>query len=257
MDRMWFRFKSIIDYVVENYIPLKTFTPKRKTPWTTQHIIRITKQKSKMWKALKRNPSESLQRRYNAHCRYVKKEVKFARSQFERNKFMKRNIAPKSFYSHMDECTKNKPGVSSLSVDGVEVTSNHEKAQLLVRQFESIFTRDNDVYPPCPEVGPDVGISSVTITDNEIMQALRSMSSSNASGPDGISPALIRNIKCHMVLPLKMLFVESLNSGMIPSDWKSATIIPSYKNNGKPSEPASYRPISLTSIIAKLLERVI
>ena len=32
VDRMWFRFKSILDYVVEKYIPLKTFTPKRKTP---------------------------------------------------------------------------------------------------------------------------------------------------------------------------------------------------------------------------------
>jgi hypothetical protein len=39
--------------------------------------------------------------------------------------------------------------------------------------------------------------------------------------------------------------------------WKRATIIPIPKPNKPPSDPSSYRPISLLSIVSKLFERII
>ena len=54
-----------------------------------------------------------------------------------------------------------------------------------------------------------------------------------------------------------MIFQESLNSGFIPEDWRKGVIVPIYKRNGKPTEVASYRPISLTSVVSKLLERIL
>merc|ERR1712237_111551 len=60
-----------------------------------------------------------------------------------------------------------------------------------------------------------------------------------------------------MVQPLKMLFQKSFESGVVPDAWKKGIIIPIYKNNRKPQDPASYRPVCLTSTIAKLAERVL
>ena len=45
-------------------------------------------------------------------------------------------------------------------------------------------------------------------------------------------------------------------SGNIPADWKLANVVPVHKKGSK-SEVSNYRPISLTSIIMKLYERVI
>ena len=55
---------------------------------------------------------------------------------------------------------------------------------------------------------------------------------------------------------LKMIFTRSLELSEIPRDWKLANVVPIYKK-GKRSLPENYRPVSLTSIVGKLLEGII
>ena len=50
---------------------------------------------------------------------------------------------------------------------------------------------------------------------------------------------------------------KSLKSGQVPSSWRRANIVPIHKNGKPPEQPASYRPISLTSCIGKLAERLL
>ena len=56
---------------------------------------------------------------------------------------------------------------------------------------------------------------------------------------------------------MKIIFQKSFDSGILPSDWKKNIIIPIYKNSGKPQELKSYRPVSLTSVVGKLMERIL
>ena len=55
---------------------------------------------------------------------------------------------------------------------------------------------------------------------------------------------------------LLLIFSQSLSHGVIPKSWKRAAIIPIYKSGDK-TVPSNYRPISLTSVICKVLERII
>ena len=55
---------------------------------------------------------------------------------------------------------------------------------------------------------------------------------------------------------LSRIFQLSLCSGTLPQDWISAHIVPVHKKNDK-SNPSNYRPISLTSIVVKTLERLV
>ena len=55
---------------------------------------------------------------------------------------------------------------------------------------------------------------------------------------------------------LQLLFTSFLSVRRIPSSWKNAIITPIYKK-GLSSDSANYRPISLTSVFGKLMERVI
>ena len=47
----------------------------------------------------------------------------------------------------------------------------------------------------------------------------------------------------------------SLRKGVLPQDWTSAHIVPVLKNDK--SNPSNYRPISLTSIVIKVLEKLV
>ena len=53
-----------------------------------------------------------------------------------------------------------------------------------------------------------------------------------------------------------MLFIQSLESGIIPEFLKRAAIVPIYKNGDK-SLPSNYHSIYLTPILMKIFERVI
>ena len=52
------------------------------------------------------------------------------------------------------------------------------------------------------------------------------------------------------------MFEQSLQSGQIPQDWKDANITPLFKKGSRLC-PNNYRPVSLTSQVVKLLERII
>ena len=56
--------------------------------------------------------------------------------------------------------------------------------------------------------------------------------------------------------PLANLFNVSLEEGIVPSEWKEANITPLFKK-GSRKKPENYRPVSLTSVVCKLLETLI
>ena len=54
-----------------------------------------------------------------------------------------------------------------------------------------------------------------------------------------------------------MLFQKSVNESYLPKSWRDANVTPIYKNKGSKHLPNNYRPVSLTSIICKILETII
>jgi hypothetical protein len=59
------------------------------------------------------------------------------------------------------------------------------------------------------------------------------------------------NILCY---PLSKLFNISLETGVFPSAWKTAKVIPVFKK-GNRTDPANYRPVALLSLVSKIMER--
>ena len=55
---------------------------------------------------------------------------------------------------------------------------------------------------------------------------------------------------------LASIFQQSLKSGQVPSDWRTANVVPIFKK-GDRSKPANYRPVSLTAICCKLMEHIL
>ena len=92
----------------------------------------------------------------------------------------------------------------------------------------------------------------------ELSTAICKLSSSIVSGPDQIAnPLLFKHLPEPAQLLLLSLFSRSWSSHTFPSCWKPTTIIPIHKLGKPTSSPSSFRPISLTSCISKLFERLI
>ena len=64
------------------------------------------------------------------------------------------------------------------------------------------------------------------------------------------------NCTTELALLLLIVFTHSLSSGVVPPSFKLAAITPVFKS-GETTAPGNYRPISLSSIISKVLESII
>ena len=90
------------------------------------------------------------------------------------------------------------------------------------------------------------------MTENKI----KKMKDNKSPGVDGTPPKLLKEIVEQISTPLAKLFNLSLEGGIFPSEWKETNITPLCKKRSK-NKPENYRPVSLTSVICKLLETLI
>ena len=96
-----------------------------------------------------------------------------------------------------------------------------------------------------------------TLTMTELKAALRKLKLHKAPGIDQITNEMIINIGSNRMAVLLRLINITWKTGQLPKDWKTAVLIPLLKKNKPKIAPSSYRPISLTSCIGKLVERMI
>ena len=81
------------------------------------------------------------------------------------------------------------------------------------------------------------------------------MKPNKSPGHDKWHPYFLREIADAICIPLSILFQKSLKEGAHDS-WKKAIIAAIYKK-GKKSDPGNYRPVSLTSVISKVMESIL
>ena len=73
---------------------------------------------------------------------------------------------------------------------------------------------------------------------------------------DQVHPKVLKICADSLAIPLTKLFTKSLETGKVPTSWKEAKVTPIFKKGNK-KQACNYRPVSLTSVVCKLLERLI
>ena len=91
----------------------------------------------------------------------------------------------------------------------------------------------------------------------ELLSAIKKMKGKGAAGPNNIAPSFLKSLGPLALQGLLSIFNSSFSLGHCSRIWRVATIIPLLKAGKTPCEVASYRPISLTSCVVKLLERIL
>ena len=162
----------------------------------------------------------------------------------------------KKFFSFLKSQRSESCGVSPLKKDGSLFSDPQEKANILNEQFTSVFTSDDGSNIPDLGPSPHATMDPIVVSEAGVLKLLKGLQPHKAAGPDQIHGRVLKELSIPLAPVLADLFQRSIDSGEVPDDWKEANVAPVFKK-GEKYRAANYRPISLTSIVCKLLEHIV
>ena len=136
-------------------------------------------------------------------------------------------------------------------------TRNENKANILAEFFSSVFTVEPQKDVPSLEIRSVLHEwSNVSVRSEDIEKILKGLKPDKSPGLDNLQPRLLKELSTELSKPLALIFSRSIQDRRVPEDWKKAKISAIFKKGNK-AMAGNYRPVSLTSIVCKVLERVI
>ena len=164
---------------------------------------------------------------------------------------------PKYFFSFAQRFSKLRSNVGPLIKNGSLTNNPLDMANILQDQYKSVFSDPNNPeksFTCKPRTSTRIGDMDFSQTDIE--DAIDEIDA-NSSTTDYDIPALVlKECKANLSYPIYIIWQKSFDDELIPSNLKTQIITPIFKKGDK-SDAENYRPISLTSHIIKIFERVI
>ena len=159
-------------------------------------------------------------------------------------------------HSRVRRAVKIRDRVGTLITDETEAVNNEGKAKVSRDFFKTVYVKENQTSPPLMDSRTNARLHDIEITQEMVEALMEKLNVKKATGQDGVHPMLLRECRRELSGPLTKLFRMCLDTGKVPDSWKRAEVTPIFKG-GKKFDPTNYRPVSLTSLISKLMETVI
>jgi hypothetical protein len=252
VNELYEEFQNTLQTAMDTHIPSKMITKRNQTPWITRRVKRLHKRKQRAYNTYKKHRNDQNYEKFSSERKKTSKETRNAYRRYVNEVC---TDSPKKFWSFVKSLRCDNVGIPTLKKDGKLESENKIKAEILNEQFRSVFTQEKQQLPTLPELNipamPDIQISL-----NGVAKLLRDLNPNKASGPDDISPKILKLAAEELAPALSIIFQKSLDTGEIPSSWLRANITPLFKKGDRTSA-SNYRPVSLTCICSKLLEHII
>ena len=261
LDNAWVTFRDTLLGVERRTVPMKL----RRTngavdpPWMTSEVKRATNLKKRAYNVLKEAATDVNRERYQHCLRACRTLIRRSKREYEKRIAREAKANPKKVFTYIRSKKKAKSNIGPLTNrNGVLTRDSRHMAEILNEKFSSVFTIENTETVP-ESAAPPTGITPLeigAIREDEVQKYLDNLDTNKSTGPDNLSPRLLKELRQQIVKPLTSIFNRSVQLNKVPEDWKLANVTPIFKKGDK-SVALNYRPISLTSVAGKILEKII
>ena len=252
------KFESVVTDAMTGCVPSKGKGKKRKSIYLTSEAVKMKDRKNNLWRRYKKSGMNYDLTRYRQVKNKLRSLTRQLRRNFENDIAEDAKRAPKKFWSYVKSRTKTQSKIPILRrKDGTSASTPLDKADALNEFFSSVFT-DEDL-DSIPEESRDyLGnyLRNFIISQEAVEEKLAKLNLGKTPGPDKWHPLRLKGIADLISLPLSILFQKSLNEGILPTEWLKACITAIHKKGDKGTAD-NYRPVSMTSIICKLMVSIV
>ena len=243
----------------EQYIPKKRIRSDRNDPkWMRNEIKREIELKRGLYRRIKRGETQVVGQ-YKDLAREVKKDIRTAKRNFEVRVAREAQKDPKGFYQMYKAKTKDRIGPLK-GMDGSLIDTGEEICKQLNNYFLTVFSSeetDRELVPEQIFQGQEAEeLSDILISREIVSWEIDRLKKTKSPGPDDIFPRILKECREELSEPIANIFRKSLDTGVVPRLWRQANVVPIFKKGDK-AISSNYRPISLTSVVGKMLEALI
>ena len=259
LENAWQTFLHHYNDIVEKTVPFYQGNGRRpRKKWMTSGVLSLIQRKEVLWKAYRKNKkSKRNQRRYNKIRNKVTAAIRRAKYAFEHQLAREVRDNPRAFFSYARSQTSLKEELKAVKkADGQLTSTLTETCEIMNTEFEKVYTKTDKSPLFTSTLIAEDNLQHIDITVADVERVLFHLKTPSAPGPDGINVMMLKECAKVLCQPLHTIFVKSLQSSYLPHDWKRANITPIYKKGNK-TDPLNYRPVSLTSSVCKILEKLI
>ena len=251
-------------------VPKTSPHPKRiPVPWWSEACAAALKERNRTFQKLKKNPIQANMISY-----------KKARAKARRTLLTAKQTSWRSYITKINRFTPigqvwktihKISGISHsvtpiLSVNGETITSSEGVAKAFGEHFYTCF-RNGNISADSREFGSRFFNDTFFHTDQDLfynipfsMTELKSALSkckNTAQGPDDIHNKMLQTLSTSSLEHLLWFFNRIWLEGSFPDIWRHSFLIPILKKGKDIGDPSSYRPITLSSCLCKVMERMV
>ena len=228
-------------------------------PWVRYKTVQKSKQKHRKLKVEAKKSGLGADKILAEHAKKeVDSSLSRAKEHYENKLVDQTNENPKRFWNYIKHFSRSSSSVDVLEHNGSLVYDDTGKAEVLNSFFVSVNTDEppleSSQYLPTDNE-PKPVLRDIKFSVDDVRKKLIKLKANKASGPDELNVNVLKHVP-NFDLPLKIIFQSSLDSGTVPQDWRDANVTPLFKK-GSRTKANNYRPVSLTSQVVKLFERIV
>ena len=286
--QLWYSYNSLKDLdihqkfdmlttgirsVFDKHAPLKKLSRKQKQlrmkPWITKEITKAIRIRNKMYQNLHNNKFKDteLHKQYKKYRNILTNTKEKSKQNYFKNEFKNCKGDSAKTWKVINNIISDKSKASNipteLETSNNTFTSSHQQIlNSLNIHFANIGKSQHSQNIDLNQISFYLKIqqkNSIVLQDTtatEISNIITSLDPNKASGADEVSVKLLQIIKSIISPLLSSLINDCFKTGTYPDCQKIAKVIPIFKGGSK-TKPGNYRPISLLSIINKIIEKTI
>ena len=243
-------FYDMVWEKIDEIFPLKKRrTHPRDKPWMTNKIKALIAERQKAHQLGNNERRKQL-------ARTISHEINQAKKVYHTTQMERINKAePRNWFNHMKRILGSEKKDSLNSIEEI-VRNPNSCADTINNHFAAINTTlpplDQGQLPTYLPAQP----TPITVSEHQVYHQLNSIPVSKATGPGDFPPRLQKEFGPELAKPFCDIFNSSLREGVFPRRWKKAFAVPVPKTT-TPDTLHDIRPVSLTSIPGKSLERLV
>lgn len=233
-------------------------------------IVRLIKNKRKMYREYKSNPNPD----YKTYINNYNKNIHRLIQQYKESKWL--NICSeinkeqgRNYWQQIRKLTKYKPTshIPTIKENNRSYSTDLEKTEVFAEYFDKTYTEDHNIlyyeanYEDVKNWYNNYFNNSPQTENHNIEEeeyfAVINKGKSTAPGIDHITKQMVRKLDYDVHLFIIKIYEYCLNHQYFPPEWKQGIIITIPKPNTNHSKVENHRPITLLPVVAKNFEKII